>query len=522
MKKWIACLAILSLFVAGCQKKSSDDASKPEIETKPVVESTAVDSSTHTDDLDAPAERSLFKTKARSVIGDVTMLKTGNGDNWKKVRIGNWIVENDHVKTGLESETRLGAMDGSVLIVSENSNVTLEAHEDGAGAKLYLVSVDNGKVYFDIQKQKNASYQFKTGNAGAAIRGTAGFVGNVKGNTVVSLKEGLVDVSGKTGKVNRIAQKQTILVDFKGKANKMNLASSGTKQLARAIDSLTKGPEEQIAQVDLQKALKEFDKTYEEQLKKFEKSLTFQARKIQDSIAQPMITLQAFVDSGVVVTIWGESDTVGADGVYKKNFAWDPEAYGTKRFLVSCGDGTVEFPCYMWVTEYVTPAELNAADSANSAASATAAAEKKNSLIEKLTVDLGGAEQVHLPPPTGRVTKNLKINLKGISKEDLNDLSSITVKRGGKTIRTYNENQLTALSYTVPLVIGPYNTVGRGIVAKTVDIEVVAKTKSGKEFTGSKTYQAFCNRGNHDPETNEMVSPESDEFNDAKSYFEKE
>lgn len=516
MKKWIASFALLVLLFAGCKKETSSDVPK----TTPNAsqnDSVAVKSTVDADNQDDGINHSLFKTKARSVIGDVNMLKGGSGDKWKQVRIGQWVVENDRIQTKIESETRLGASDGSVFVVSENSDVALEAFEDSTGMKLYLVSVDKGKVYFDIQKQKNASFQFKTGTVGAAIRGTAGFVGNVKGNTVVSLKEGVVDVSGKTGKVNRIAQKQTILVDFKGKASKLDLKSSGTKQLAEAIDSLTKGSEDEVAKMDLQKALKEFDKNYAEQLKKFEQGLSFQARKIQDTITQPLITLQAFVDSGVVVSVWGESDTVSADGVYKRNFAWDSTAYGTKRFLVSCGDGIVEFPCYMWVVEYVSATDYVAADSVQTKA------DKASSLITKLTVDLGGTERVHLPPPTGRANRKLNISLKGITKEDLEDLSSIIVKRGGKVVRTYNENQLTSLNYSVPVIIGPYETVRRGIIAKNVEFEVVVKTKSGKEFTGHKTFQAFCQRGNHDSETNEQITKNDNaEFDAASSFFENE
>jgi len=510
MKKWIACLAVLILLFAGCQKKSSDE--NPEEGEKSSAVVPAADSTAQGDEYDEQAERSIFKTKARSVIGDVHLLKGGVGDTWKQVRIGNWVVENDRVQTRIESEAKLDALDGSTLIVSENSDVTLEAAEDSAGSRLYLVSIGNGKVYFDIQKQRTASYKFKTSSAGAAIRGTAGFVGDVKGNTVVSLKQGLVDVTGKTGKVSKIVQKQTILVDLKGKTSKMNLKSSGTKQLARAIDSLAETSE--VTAASLQKSLKTFDELYDARLKVFKSKVNFVSQKLDSVITEPRVKLRAFVDSGVVVTVWGESDTIGADGVYQREFTWGRSAGGIKRFLVSCSDGFVEYICdSTLVTRYEAPMDSGEAELS------------ELPMIQRLEVDLGGAtELVHLPPPTGRVTKNLRISLKGITKKDLEELSSLTVKRGGKTIRTYNENQLTALSYTIPLIMGPYNTVGRGIVAKDVEIDVVAVTKSGKEFASHKTFHAFCNRGNHDPETYEMAagSTERDEYEDAKSYFEKE
>lgn len=516
MKKWIACLAVFGLLFAGCKKDSPDEPKGPS--ATEVLETKKPEA--QEDQSDKRAERSLFKTKARSVIGDVLLLKGGNGEDWKQVRIGQWVIENDRVQTKIESEARLGALDGSFLLVSENSDVHLEAIEDSTGTRLYLVSVDNGKVYFDIQKQKNASFQFKTGSTGAAIRGTAGFVGNVQGKTVVSLKEGKVDVSGKTGKVSRVAEKQTILMDAKGNAKTLNLKSSGTKQLAKAIDSLTTA---EVSVTTLQASLKSFDEIYAMRQNEFKKTLNFQSRKLPDTLLVPKVTLQAFVNPGVKVSVWGETDSIGSEGFYKKELSWDSTAYGIKRFLITCSDGIVDVLCDSLVTEYVPPAGTGDSALTDSLAKTSADAAKSSKILN-LSVNLGAAtEKVHMAPPQNTRNTRLNIKLDGISREDLSELSSITVKRGGKIVRTYNENQLTALTYGVPVTLGPYNTVGRGIIAKTANFEVVVKSKSGKEYTGRKSYQVFCNRGNHDPETNEAFDKnENVEYGDAQSYFENE
>ena len=312
---------------------------------------------------EAPAEEvasgnSLLKAKARYVVGEVDLQK--NQKDWKKLQIGGKIVENDKVRTGVESEADVAVADGSTLKIIENSTVQFSVESAEGKQKLVIIDIGKGKIHFDIQKQKDNQYKFKTGTATAAIRGTAGFVGSVNGKMVASLKDGKVDVVSNSGKTSSIVKNQTVLVDEQGESKVLALASSGTEALSKVLDTLATA-EAPVA--NLEKSLKTFDDTYAAEQKKFEKTLQFRATPIGDTLFVPSVTLTARATPGILVTVWGETDTVPSNGIYQKTFAWDDSAYGTKRFLASCGNGRVELPCFMWVAEYAAMSAVTEASS---------------------------------------------------------------------------------------------------------------------------------------------------------------
>ena len=446
----------------------------------------------------APAEESvpenaLLKAKVRSVIGTVEREKS---DSWKQLRVGKTVVENDHVRTALESELVVNLTDGSALRVPESSNVTFQAELQDNEKKLIFLDIHSGKVHFDIQKQEQAEIYFKTGTATVAIRGTAGFVGEVQGKTVASLKEGKVEVTTPKGKATSIVKNQTILVDDQGDSKVLKLESSGTEALAVAIDSIAKAEDGGAALNTeiLEKSMNTFDKSYGERQRNFEKNLQFKATAIADSVFVPSVMLQARVTPGIIVTVWGERDTVPENGIYQKALTWGDSAYGTKRFLVGCSDGDVELPCYMWVTEYApmpalgndASAETQDTTAAKSTA-ANAAADGKD-LNLKVSVAGGRNERVHLDLPATELSTNLKLNLAGITAGDLGQLKSLVVLRNGKPFKTFDANDLTSLAYEVPV------TIERNKIA---DFEVVAILKNGKNFRAKKTYEVYCMVANH-------------------------
>lgn len=487
-KTLFVCFFMAILCLTACQQGAPEN--KPQ-EGDSAKQGNSVTNHTE-EEADSLVARSLFKTKARSVVGDVHMLKGGLGDTWKQVRIGNWVVENDRVQTRIESEAKLDAQDGSTLIISENSDVTLEASEDSTDSRLFLVSVGQGKVYFDIQKQVRTAYKFKTGTVGAAIRGTAGFVGNVKGKTIVSLKEGKVDVNAQSGAVRSVLGKQTILMDSQGRSRTLNLKSSGTKHLAKLLDSLARD-EEDVESTTLQKSLSDFDSAYAEKQESledmFKKKLSFQSFTFpSDTLRSPYVTLRAFVDSGVVVTVWGVSDTVGADSLYKRTFTWAEGAYGKKRFLFTCSDGVVEIDCRKPLEfYYVDPDGIGSVSG------------ELDENLTYLSLNLGRrVERLHLKRPKMFDIFNMKISLEGVDRESLKFLKSIKVYRSGQLIKTFAEGVLTKLEYEVPLKID---------LNKIVDLEVVAETKTGHKFTAKKTYEVFCHLRNHPTEDGIHFNP---------------
>lgn len=475
-------------------------------------------------------EHAKLKAKVRKSLGDANLQRKSAGD-WSQLRIGQSVAEKDRIRTGAESEAVLSVSDGSSLWITELSEVTLDVEIFDSLSRQVSVIVNNGGVHFDVQKQRPGNtLMFRTGTATAAIRGTAGFVGGFNGQMVASLKEGKVDVSGANGASESIVENQTVLVDQNGKVKKLQLRSSGTRALSMQLANVNIFGDGTID--SLEQALNDFDKDYSKRVDAFEKKLRFQASPLSPQVFFPNVTLQARVTPGVVVTVLGESDTVGANGVYQRTFEWDDDAYGTKRFLATCGEGDVEVQCYMWVTEYVAPTPVEEPAPAEEPAVDTAAAEpapaaekeqpkakekpkaepkkeevkkeepKKEEVkkeapkkeesgrdLKSLTLKMGASvERKHLDLPKTEYETDLKFSLGGITRADLSEIKQIVVTRKGQVVKSFSGADLDGLEYAVPVSI-ELNTIAK------FDVKIVLK--NGKSMHKAKTYEVYCLRGNH-------------------------
>lgn len=516
MFNWKTLTVLCSLFLLACNDDKPKENKVLGNEMAASTEKAAAETSISTPAVvELPSEsneKALFKAKARRVIGNVELSKAE--DSWKKMHQGNMVVEGNKVRTHVESDVQLTTNDGTSFVIMENAEVKITASLVKESKQQISFDIGKGSIQFDVQKQKNRSFEFRTGTATAAIRGTAGFVGKVKGQMVASLKEGKVDVTSAKGKTSSIVQNQTVLVNETGSVKKMNLASSGTKALVAAIDSVASTTED----VDIEKSIKKFDADYAARRKAFEKNLKFQGADVEKKIYVPTITLQAFATPGIVVEILGEVDTVGANGLYQRTFSWDADAFGTKRFLASCGDGVVDVPCFMWVVDYVENKTEESAENApakveKSKAEAAKAETPKGETAKSInmTVKIGGprTETIHLDPPASQYKGNLKFSLAGISAEDLDQIKNITIRRGGSVVETIGENDLTSLSYESEIQIG-LNTIA--------NFEVVVAMKNGKNFRGKKTYEVYCLRGNHPGgKARNSLMPQDKEYEKVKA-----
>ena len=452
----------------------------------------------------AEVSHSKLKAKVRKALGDVTLQRKGEGD-WSKLRIGQNVVEEDHIRTAVESETVCSMKDGSSLWISELSDVFLTVDIFDSLKKKIAVNIREGKVFFDVQKQRpGITIEFSTGTAVAAIRGTAGFVGSVGGQMITSLKEGSVDVVSASGVTENMVKDQTVIVSKSGAVKKISLKSSGTHALSKAIDSLVSSAGEAADVSGMEKQLEAFDKNFAARRDAFEKKLRFQAAPLAEKTFFPNVTLQARVTPGVIVTVLGESDTVGENGMYQRTMEWDEDAYGTKRFLATCSEGDVEIPCYMWVTEYEMPAQEPAGDAVTDSANAVEAtpdtgtdkvnadADKAKAAAKNLKVSVkvagGKTERKHLDLPANEYKTNLRFSLAGITNADVGEIASIAVTRKGATVKTFSGAELDGLNYEVPVEIG-LNTIAN------FDIRVTLK--NGQKFSARKTYEVYCLRNNH-------------------------
>ena len=494
MKKWLY-IAFWAFVLIACKDETKKEATQVDPVTLNALKPQL------TADENESRDVTLLKAKVQSAMGSVSWLKNGR-DKWDNLTVGKRVAEKDRIRTDEESQIQLRVSDGSVFIVAEKTEVRLDAEENTNGKMLVLVDITKGKLHFDVQKQKEREFKFKTGTATMAIRGTSGFVGNVGGRSVASLKEGRVEVVSAKGKKTDIVENQTVMVDSVGDVKVLKLKSSGTEALLQEIDSLTSDGGSAMNSALLEKTLKKFDNSYAASQKAFEKKLVFKATSVANALDVPEMTLQAQVTPGVIVTVWGESDTVGADGLYKRTFTWDESAYGTKRFLVSCADGTVEMPCYMWVTEYVQTLPQEVSEEKQEPEAPVENAEVKEQPKPKakpkenaannlnLSVKIAGAreERVHLDLPAKELSTKLKFSLAGISQNDLDEVSLIEILRNGKPFKKIASNDLTSLSYEESVSIERN---------KIADFEVVATLKNGKRIRAKKTFEVYCMVSNH-------------------------
>lgn len=490
------------------------------------------DPRTVADNKSEAVDTSKIKAKVRKVLGE-TDLQRKNTEKWSKLRFGQTVAEKDRIRTGAESEAVMAINDGSSLWITELSDVVLDAEIFDSLNHQVSVRVNNGAVLFDVQKQPTGrTVNFTTGVATAAIRGTAGFVASVNGQMVTSLKQGLVSVNSIAGNTGEVVQNQTLIVGKNGVIKNLNLKSSGTKALSIELANVNiwgMGPESE----EFEKALTDFDNDYEKRREEFAKKVNFRANPLPDTLMLPSVTLQARVNPGIVVTVMGESDTVPESGIYQRTVEWADDSYGPKRFSVTCSEGDIEIECFTWKSNYtsaskpagddasadsaaradsIAAAEAAAAEAAaaEKAAAEKAAAEKaagKNAAGKKadqadastanekksaksVNVSLklvgGKTERKHLDPPAPEYKTNLKFSLAGITDADISEIASVTVKRKGEVVQSFNN--VSALTYEVPVSID-LNTIAK------FDIEIALK--NGKKIRTTKTYEVFCFRRNH-------------------------
>lgn len=492
------------------------------------------DPRTVADNKSEAVDTSKIKAKVRKVLGE-TDLQRKNTEKWSKLRFGQTVAEKDRIRTGAESEAVMAINDGSSLWITELSDVVLDAEIFDSLNHQVSVRVNNGAVLFDVQKQPTGrTVNFTTGVATAAIRGTAGFVASVNGQMVTSLKQGLVSVNSIAGNTGEVVQNQTLIVGKNGVIKNLNLKSSGTKALSIELSNVNiwgMGPESE----EFEKALTDFDNDYEKRREEFAKKVNFRANPLPDTLMLPSVTLQARVNPGIVVTVMGESDTVPESGIYQRTVEWADDSYGPKRFSVTCSEGDIEIECFTWKSNYTPPSkpagddasagEANAdsiaaaeAAAAEAAAAEKAAAEKaagKNAAGKKadqadassanekkttksVNVSLklvgGKTERKHLDLPASEYNTNLKFSLAGITDADISEIASVTVKRKGEVVQSFNN--ISGLNYEVPVSI-KLNTIAK------FDIEIALK--SGKKIRTTKTYEVFCLRRNHSAKARNCV-----------------
>ncbi len=298
------------------------------------------------------ADNSPAVGKVRYILGEVTVQKKAK-NNWNPLRIGLKVRENDLIRTLVESEAGIALADGSLITIEENTTILFETAVNNQMGNVTSVHLERGRVFFDVQKQKEgSSFEFKTGTATAAIRGTNGFVESGEEGIIVSLESGKIIVTGEDGKELEVNGGETLVQDKEKGLKKFKSPSSGSRGLAKEI---SKERQNGKIQVDsLEKKARKLDKENAPKMDSLSKALPCLFDPIPEKTAATEISVSGSCKENVQVQVNGIAAQF-EKGKFKIPLSWEKGSYGEKRIRVKCAVGDAETLCLETFAEYVKP-----------------------------------------------------------------------------------------------------------------------------------------------------------------------
>lgn len=463
-----------------------------------LVFSACGDSDSRKNDRDGTAER-IFKGTVREIVGEV-QLNTFDGES-NRLEVGQKIFEKNKVVVEPKASVVISVSDGSALMVDGKSEVELDAIVLESLRRKIVISVRHGRLMFDIQKQTvKDEFEFRTDNLVSTVRGAAGFVENVDGLEISSLKDGGLDVVRENDSPMTLTSGQTLLANDNG-VRVISLSSSGTLILARAIDSIANEASSQLgirasrlALDQLEKMLLTYDDVYKKKIENFVKKTRpqFKPSPLNEYIGKPEATLEASFVPGTFVIVLGIRDSIPESGLYKHTFEWeDSTAYGAKRFIVNCSNGDVEYICHTWNTNFVSAkmAEILTKADERKAVAVKDSSQQSKKLKKSIAIEGSVRERIHVLPEERDIPATLRFSVTGLAGADLKQIKKIVVKRKKAVIKTFSGDELLTNSFKVPLRL-KQNRIAR--------IEITAFLAKGKKITAKKIYETYCYFDNYE------------------------
>lgn len=283
--------------------------------------------------------------KVRYTLGEVTVQKKAK-NNWNPLRIGLKVREKDLIRTLVESEAGIALSDGSSITIEENTTILFENAVNKQSKNTQTVEIRTGRVFFDVQKQKEGNqFQFKTGTATAAIRGTNGFIEGSDTGTIVSLETGKMLVTDSSGQSLEVNAGET-LIQEKGKPmRKFRTSNAGTKGLAKEISR--EKANNTFSAENLEKRAEELEK----ETLRLHNPCDFEP--IPSIVTSSEVHVQGKCKDSVQVRVNGVSAIFSDSGTFDVPVNWDSESFGSKRIRVKCSQGNAEVLCHEANVEYV-------------------------------------------------------------------------------------------------------------------------------------------------------------------------
>lgn len=142
-------------------------------------------------------------------------------ENWDNAQLGGIVYNGDEIRTGNRSLALLKFLDNSLLRVRENSIVTIYGTKEETKLNKNTF-IQQGKIGFEISKQKDEEFKFTTPTGVASIRGTKGYFNvPVDGSMLVFVEEGIIEIESSRGSKasGSVNQGEVAKIDVDGNLN---------------------------------------------------------------------------------------------------------------------------------------------------------------------------------------------------------------------------------------------------------------------------------------------------------------
>lgn len=278
--------------------------------------------------------------KVHSVIGEVDRATKKNPE-WKQLHVGNKVAMHDRLRSALESEATFNMPDGSMITLTENSEITIAQMTQEEGAIQTSIDITSGRLVFSAQKQQNNSnFKFKTGTMVAAIRGTDGCIdgGEV---LIAGLQTGALQVELNSGEKLMILGGQ--IVFKRDSLIVIDVASAGDPSFHKDLATVVRDTSFNHAEL-IQKILR-LDSIYQNALDSAKKRIECVIDALPDTVSTEEITIHGYCPAGAKANFYGKEVVLEKDGRFLSSVSLDSVAVGEKLFRLTCVQGDLKFFC---------------------------------------------------------------------------------------------------------------------------------------------------------------------------------
>lgn len=281
--------------------------------------------------------------KVRSVLGDVSLKKKGQGD-WTSLRVGAKVQDKDLIQTDVESGVLIAMPEGSTISIEENALVEFTQVLFIKDSQISEVNIKKGLLHFNAQKQtgKKSQFKFKTGTMTASIRGTDGTVGVTDGGQPFGALNSGEMVMEENGQEVSVKAKQFV-VFRKGKPPVVVEAQNAgdpdfAKKIGEAVDDTTKSDDE------IKQQAKELDEKIEKRNSDLKAKFGCRFEQIPLTVNADSLEVFATCTDGMTVSLGAERYT--SDGKRMRFVLnWSRGAIGPKKFDATCTAEHTSFVC---------------------------------------------------------------------------------------------------------------------------------------------------------------------------------